>query len=1213
MKGLRGGLKGVGLAVRGLGKNARGMIADGAKGAYSRVKSMIKGCGDPVDVATGSMFLLQTDIELSGILPLVFSRRAASGYATGWWFGPTWSSTIDQHLEIDEEGIIFVTEDGLLLQYPHPADPDDPQYPETGPRWPLTRLGDDGYRVEDPVAGFSRYFARPAGGVALLTSITDRNANEIVFDHDAYGTPLAIRHTGGYHLGITTEAGRVTMLSLVGGADDGTDVVIKSYGYTDGNLTETVNSSGLPLRLTYDEHLRISSWTDTNGSSYSYTYDSLDRCVAQGGEGGHLTGTFEYDGADSAWPDHGVTTWTDSEGAVTRFVVNEKSQVVAEIDPLGNQTRTSYDDHHHLLSVTDAQGYTTRFTNNPAGQPTEITHSDGTRTCYVYDQNEKPTSVTLPDGEIWIRRYDARGNCISVTDPTGITTTYAYEDFGRPVSITNALGEVTRIACDTAGLPVRLVDPLGNCYTRRHDGFGRPIEITDPLGHTTHLHWTVEGQIARRASDGSAEEAWTYDGEGNLIQYVDAQGGVSSYEYTHFDLLRARTRPDGVRHEFEYDTSLRLTTVSTPQGSQWIYSYDAAGRLESETDFDGRRIMYEHDTTGRLVGRINALGQTVRLERNDRGQITAKHVDGSPTRYDYDRAGRLIRADSPDATLARTYDSAGRLTAESTNGRTMVYGYDGLGRRISRTTPSGAVSTWAYDAAGRRIDLTVSGRSIDLEYDAAGREISCSVSDFMSLTRDFDLQGRVTMQSAVSGTGRTIQRQIYTYRSDDTLIRLDDHLSGSRRFDVDHVGRVTAVHAQNWSECYAYDEAGNQVSANWPARHPGHGATGPREYTGTRILRAGSIRYRHDAHGRMVLRQKTRLSRKPETWRYTWDAEDRLTAVITPDGTVWRYRYDPLGRRIAKERLSPDGKSVVEWTVFSWDGSKLGEQTSGSAQRENPVTVTWEHQGLRPISQTERISAAEAPQEEIDSRFFAIITDLVGTPTELIDENGVTSWQSRSTLWGKTAWNSASTAYTPLRFPGQYFDPETELHYNYFRYYDPEIARYLSVDPLGLAPGPNALIYVENPFGWVDPIGLSPCSPGTRDDALLALDRAEELQSLRNDYFLADVKGTTSVIGVFNSETRQFVKRIGINGSGPMPSSWTLKPGEEFVQAPGHAEEGILNSLGPNEHAVYGAASRNFCNDICLPKIDVRGIEIGGEGIRGHASQNSAYTLFWTK
>ncbi|MGW1002520.1 RHS repeat-associated core domain-containing protein, partial [Streptomyces sp. NPDC002520] len=339
--------------------------------------------------------------------------------------------------------------------------------------------------------------------------------------------------------------------------------------------------------------------------------------------------------------------------------------------------------------------------------------------------------------------------------------------------------------------------------------------------------------------------------------------------------------------------------------------------------------------------------------------------------------------------------------------------------------------------------------------------------------------GCLTTQSVTGRGGRTVQHRAYSYRADGNLIGIDDSRNGSRTFDLDAAGRVTAVHAANWTERYAYDEAGNQTQAQWPADHPGQEAVGPRTYTGTRINRAGNVRYEHDALGRITLRQKTRLSRKPDTWRYTWDTEDRLTSVVTPDGTRWRYTYDPLGRRTAKLRLAFDGETVVERVDFTWDGTTLCEQTTTSPDLPNPITLTWDHQGLRPLAQTERITAPDAPQDEIDSRFFAIVTDLVGTPSELIDEQGEIAWHTRSTLWGTTAWAADSTAYTPLRFPGQYFDPETGLHYNYFRHYDPETARYLTSDPLGLTPTPNPSTYIHNPHTWSDPLGLSPnCTVG---------------------------------------------------------------------------------------------------------------------------------------
>ncbi|WP_273924169.1 RHS repeat-associated core domain-containing protein [Pseudomonas idahonensis] len=63
----------------------------------------------------------------------------------------------------------------------------------------------------------------------------------------------------------------------------------------------------------------------------------------------------------------------------------------------------------------------------------------------------------------------------------------------------------------------------------------------------------------------------------------------------------------------------------------------------------------------------------------------------------------------------------------------------------------------------------------------------------------------------------------------------------------------------------------------------------------------------------------------------------------------------------------------------------------------------------------------------------------------------------------------------PIRFPGQYYDEESGLHYNRHRYYDPETAQYLSPDPLGLGGGTRPQGYVDNPLSWVDPLGLATC------------------------------------------------------------------------------------------------------------------------------------------
>ncbi|MEU6385698.1 DUF6531 domain-containing protein [Streptomyces bauhiniae] len=1070
--GLRGGARSTGGDARSAARQAADRDPEGvAENPRNKVQDDNT---DPVDLVTGKMYLPQTDLALPGTLPLAFTRRVESGYRLGRWFGPSWSSTIDQHLAVDAEGVVFVTEDGLLLSYPHPG-PGAPSLPGHGSRrWPLDRV-DGGYTVTDPRSGHVWHFADQGNGRAVIEQIDDRNGNWIAFEYDAEGTPLAIVSSGGRRLKVTADGGRVTALHLVGAAPDGTDQVVKRYGYSaGGHLTEVVNSSGLPLRFTYDEAARVTSWTDTNDRSYSYVYDDRDRCVAEGGPHGHMALRLSYDETDPA-TGHRVTTTVTGEGHTRRYLINAHGQVVTEIDPLGAATHFTRDRHNRLLSITDPLGHTTHHRYDESGNLIAVVRPDGREARAEYDDRGLPTRITGTDGITRHRTYDERGNRTSATDPGAGTTHFVHTDFGNLSSVTDPLGHTTTVRCDRAGLPVEVTDPLGAITRYTRDAFGRPVAITDPTGAATRLEWTVEGRLARRTAPDGTSESWTYDGEGNRVTHTDPLGGVSHFEYTHFDLLTARTGPDGVRYEFGHDTELRLTRVTNPQGLTWDYAYDAVGRLVSETDFDDRSLSYAYDAAGRLVDRTDALGTRMTFTRDALGRVTTKNAAGSVTTYAYDFTDRLAQATGPDgSTLELFRDRYGHLRSETVDGRTVTYDHDALGRRTGRTTPTGARSSWTYDAAGNRAQLLTSGRTIDFTYDDAGRELTRQIGRSLTVANTFDPLGRLNAQSVADATGGTIQRRTWTYRADGNVTGVEDVLSGARTFDLDTVGRVTAVHAAGWTERYAYDEAGNQTEASWPAKHPGGEALGARSYTGTRITRAGGVRYEHDALGRIVLRRKTRLSRRPDTWRYEWDAEDRLTAVTTPDGTRWRYTYDPLGRRTAKLRLAADGQTVLERVTFTWDGTTLCEQTTTSPGLPHPVTLTWDHQGLRPLAQTERLTSPDAPQDEIDSRFFAMVTDVVGTPSELVDEQGEIAWRTRSTLWGTTTWPANSQTYTPLRFPGQYYDPETGLHYNYFRHYDPETARYLTADPLGLRAAPSPVAYVPNPTRIADPLGLAP-------------------------------------------------------------------------------------------------------------------------------------------
>ncbi|WP_428952865.1 putative T7SS-secreted protein [Streptomyces sp. cg35] len=1057
---------------------ARRIVDDEPEGTHTRPDGDREKGGDPVDLATGRMFLPQTDVTLPGILPLVFTRRTESGCAVGRFMGPAWTSTVDERLEVDAVGVLHVTAEGLLVAYPHPV-PGAPTRPGTGTtRTELARDADGDYTLSDPDSGLTFHFDAPAGsepgedGTAWLTAISERNGHRVTVDRDEDGTPSALVDSAGRHLRLTVTDGLLTALSLAGAAADGTDLPLMNYGYEDGNLTTVTKPSGAVTTFVYDDRRRVTAWIDSNNSRYDYVYDDRDRVVAEGGEAGHVQITLAYTDPDPE-TGHSTTTLTTADGHATRYVYGPGRRLVTLTDPLGHTTRYTYDARGHRRTRTDALGRTTSFTYDEDGRIVSATRPDGSELRTVRGPFGLPVEVVQADGTRTVHTYDERGNRTTTTDQARATTHHTYDHAGRLTSVTDALGATTAVVCDAAGLPVAVTGPAGDLTRTERDALGRPVRITDPVGGVTSYVWDADGQLARRTGPDGATESWTYDGEGNCLTHTDASGGVSRFEYTHFDLPLARTGPDGVRYEFTHDAHLHLTRVTNPQGLTWDYTYDAVGNIVSESDFDGRTLTYRMDAEGHLAARTDALGGTVAFERDELGQAIRKDVDGRTTRYTYDGAGRLLEAVGPDGELRYQYDRRGRVKTELVDGRAIAYTYDKLGRRTSRTTPTGHVTGYAYDAGGRTERLTTGGRQVAFTHDAAGRELTRVLGGALTLASAWDEAGRLAEQHITAGE-RAVNSRAYSYRADGHLLAVADRLAGTRTFDLDRTGRVTAVHARGWTERYAYDEAGNQTEASWPSRHPGNEATGERVYTGTTIARAGAVRFEHDALGRITLRQKTRLSRKPDTWRYTWDTENRLTAVTTPDGTRWRYRYDPLGRRTAKQCLAPDGEHVVEETRFTWDGLTLCEQTSHQPDGPSVVALTWDHQDVVPLAQTERILDAENGRAEIDRRFFAIATDLVGTPTELIDESGDIAWRSRSTLWGTTAWARDSGAYTPLRFPGQYYDPETGLHYNYFRHYDPETARYTSPDPLGLAPAPNPLAYVGNPHAGSDPLGLMP-------------------------------------------------------------------------------------------------------------------------------------------
>ncbi|WP_259643721.1 RHS repeat domain-containing protein, partial [Pseudomonas syringae group genomosp. 3] len=200
---------------------------------------------------------------------------------------------------------------------------------------------------------------------------------------------------------------------------------------------------------------------------------------------------------------------------------------------------------------------------------------------------------------------------------------------------------------------------------------------------------------------------------------------------------------------------------------------------------------------------------------------------------------------------------------------------------------------------------------------------------------------------------------------------------------------------------------------------------------------------------------------------FTYDCENRLVKTETMADTqvesTSSYQYDSLGRRVGKQS---EIKGQSDHKRFLWQGLRmLREESPGQSS-----LYLYEPGSYAPLA---RVDEKEG---ETENKVYYYHTDQIGTPLEMTDADGQIVWQAKYRAWGAIEKLVVNEVEQNLRFQGQYFDVETGLHYNTFRYYDPEIGRFTTQDPIGLAGGFNLYQYAPNPQAWLDPLGLSSCN-----------------------------------------------------------------------------------------------------------------------------------------
>lgn len=255
---------------------------------------------------------------------------------------------------------------------------------------------------------------------------------------------------------------------------------------------------------------------------------------------------------------------------------------------------------------------------------------------------------------------------------------------------------------------------------------------------------------------------------------------------------------------------------------------------------------------------------------------------------------------------------------------------------------------------------------------------------------------------------------------------MTDSHSGAHCYAYDALGRLT----QAGGERFSFDPAHNLLAQeNAPP------------LTDNRLRVLGDCRWEYDAHGNVTEKRTGRHT----VQRFRWNAEHQLGEAVTRrNGTELRtrYGYDAFGRRSWKQ----DAFGV---THFIWDGDRLLSEERGGRQH----IWIYEDESFVPLAQI----STQRGESEHDARVYWYHTDQAGLSRELTGMAGELVWRADNRAWGNTlrvdTAEQAEPVHQPLRFQGQYYDAETGLHYNRFRYYDPDAGRFVSQDPIGLRAG----------------------------------------------------------------------------------------------------------------------------------------------------------------
>ncbi|WP_167336070.1 RHS repeat-associated core domain-containing protein, partial [Paraburkholderia bannensis] len=1041
----------------------------------------------PVDLATGQKVLVHGDFSLPGRIAIDWGRSYRSADQRAGTLGVAWRLPYSSEIRRDDTQLMYYDADGRRLNFPLLEPGQEHFHPIE--KYTLVRGPDMGawatYTVQFGNGVQEHYAIHPTGDTRWqLQRVSDRDGNVLSLGYTPEGWLNEVRNSVYTVRCKLDDAGRITAVYLDGHGNP----LLAHYAYdANGDLVEATDRAGRTWKYAYRQHLltayrtpsgaiHLSEWDgDTPQARVTRTW-AYDESAKDGQRAITRETRFAYQ------PVSQTTRVTDGLGRTTEYHYNGLWAVDRILYPDGSMWLTHFDETGSVSGHTDELGRVTRMVNDSRGSPTTIIDAAGNITRMSYNDLNLPVQVTDPAGQVWQRAYDDGGHLTTETNPLGNTTAYTYAK-GLPATRTDALGNVTAMQWNDAGQLVARTDCSGHTTRYAYDDEGRLITTTDPLGNESWQGWdAARGRLESVTPAGLGAWSVGYDSAGRINTYTDPLRRVTRTQWDAYDQRLNVTDPAGGTNGYGYDALGRLTALTNANGEQTTFEYDSRDRLIAQTGFDGRRQTYRYSAAGEVVARTDhgTDGQiTTDIAYDALGRPVERHSsDGTHASYRYDARGLLTQAQATvpgeePSQVTFEYDAAGRRTGETQahHGKVwrLAHELDALGHRSHTHLPDAGTLTWQRYGSGHVHGVLFNGQALAaFERDALHRE-TLRTQGPVAHTFSYGPAGLLVAHhwQGLDGRGQAAEAanvwRSWEHDRAGQITALHDAMRDSRAYQYDPASRLTAVNAGRGSETFAYDPAGNLLAVGQgKVTHVG-------KVRGDRLLSLVTPehaveqppQYSYDGHGNRITTTIPGATQPgtPQALasRYRYDGLHQLKGIEHADGGASHYEYDALGRRTAKHHTDANGRAAT--TLFVWDGDWMAQELH--AGHAKPVTYVAHPDHAGPLA---KLDGAKA---------YHYVTDHLGTPQEVYDEKREIVWAADLSAYGKTRHYLKHEIDNPLRFPGQYFDAESGLHYNRFQYYDSQVGRYINKDLIGLAGGVNEYSYVAgNPVRRFDYLGL---------------------------------------------------------------------------------------------------------------------------------------------